>query len=344
MEEEKKDVIEENKRKKNITKKMRENLWMVSSFVLGIFVLVILINSFFGNLTGNLTGNIISEKEIGEQALAFFNSQLSDSPAEIVSVEEVNGVYKVLFSLNKEKFPLYFTKDGKWINSGMELMSILPEDLKQLQQQEQPSQPAKEVSKSDKPVVEAFVFSYCPYGLQFQKALAPVYNLLKNKADINLVAIGAMHGEHEKQESIRQICIQKEYNKDKLWAYLEKFMNNTQIGDCNNNMQCSAPLIEAIMKGLSIDVNKINSCMSGDGQNLYSVDNSKASGLGVSGSPTFMINGAQVSVARTPENIKQAVCDAFTTAPEECNQKLSTSSASPWFGDVLSSASSSASC
>ena len=46
----------------------------------------------------------------------------------------------------------------------------------------QPSQPAAPVAvtKSDRPKVELFVMSYCPYGLQMEKAYLPAWNLLKN--------------------------------------------------------------------------------------------------------------------------------------------------------------------
>ena len=81
-----------------------------------------------------------------------------------------------------------------------------------------------------------------------------------------------------------------------------------------------------------------------DGVELYDADVEKAAGLGQSGSPAFMINGVDVSVSRTPEAIKTAICSAFTTAPSECSQTLSTESATPSFGSSTSSSSAAASC
>ena len=46
--------------------------------------------------------------------------------------------------------------------------------------------PPPVVPKSDRPKVELFVMSYCPYGLQMEKAYLPAWELLKNKADIDL--------------------------------------------------------------------------------------------------------------------------------------------------------------
>jgi len=47
---------------------------------------------------------------------------------------------------------------------------------------------------------------------------------------------------------------------------------------------------------------------------------------GVTGSPTLIINGVEYSGSRSSEAYKQAICDAFTTAPSECSQTLSETS------------------
>ena len=72
--------------------------------------------------------------------------------------------------------------------------------------------------------------------------------------------------------------------------------------------------------------------MKSDATKIYNEQNARANSLGVGGSPTFIINGAQVQVSRTAESIKEAVCNAFNTKPEECSQSLSTQSANPGFG------------
>lgn len=197
------------------------------------------------------------------------------------------------------------------------------------------------IPKSDKPKAEAFVFSYCPYGLQFEKALSPVYNLLKNKADIKIVFIGAMHGEYEHIESLRQLCIQKLYSTDKLWSYLNEFTVNTELGKCKGEVSCISPFIEKIFSNNGIDKSKIESCMKNDAETIYNQDMARAKELGISGSPTFVMNNVKASVSRSPESIKTAVCNAFNSAPKECDTKLSTTAAGAGFGTTTSSASSS---
>jgi predicted DsbA family dithiol-disulfide isomerase len=92
------------------------------------------------------------------------------------------------------------------------------------------------------------------------------------------------------------------------------------------------------MSSLSIDSSKIDSCMTADAEALYNTDTAAAKQLGITGSPSFTINGAKVQVNRTPEAIKKAICDAFTTAPSECSQNLSSTAASAGFGAGASTA------
>lgn len=57
-----------------------------------------------------------------------------------------------------------------------------------------------------------------------------------------------------------------------------------------------------------------------------------------------MINDKEVRLTRSPEAFKQAICQAFITPPEECNQTLSTEIASPGIGPLTGGSASSGSC
>jgi len=156
-----------------------------------------------------------------------------------------------------------------------------------------------------------------------------------------------MHGEFEHVESLRQICIQKNYGVDKLFSYLKAFDVSTDIGACSGTDTCVNPLIDKIYTSLKIDKTKITTCMTNDAPALYDADGARSQSLGISGSPTFVINDAQVNVNRSPDAIKTAVCNAFTTSPTECTKALSTAAASVSFGPTTATgtaASSAASC
>jgi len=310
---------------------LKTNPWIIVSIILGVIVIVLLVFSF----RGGFTGNVISEKTASDKLVNYLDNQVGGGVT-LVSSKDTGSLYEVVVSYQGSNIPVYITKDGKYFVQGAVALSG--------DSTTSTDQTPKEVPKSDKPKVEAFIFSYCPYGLQFEKALLPVYDLLKNKADINIVAIGAMHGEFEKTESLRQISIQQLYGKDKLFAYLKEFDTNSNIGSCNGDDACLAKYLPAIYTKLGIDKAKVEDYMKTSAEAIYNAQGSEASSLGISGSPTFVINGVESQVSRTPEAIKEAVCAAFTTAPSECSKNLSTSATSAGFGTSSSSSSSSASC
>ncbi|MDO8499451.1 MAG: hypothetical protein Q7S66_02215 [bacterium] len=209
----------------------------------------------------------------------------------------------------------------------------------------QPSNtPPPTVVKADRPKVELFVMSYCPYGLQMQKAYIPAMQLLKNKADIDIKFVSyAMHGLKEVEENTRQYCIQTEQN-DKFANYLKCFSGSGDFTSC--------------LSQAGVNTGKVNSCVTATNKKFAIMDkyNDQSSWLsgqfplypiyqdlnqqyGVQGSPTLVINGAQVNVNRTPEAIKQAICASFNDAPSECDNVLDSSQPEPGFGNGVAAAS-----
>ncbi len=196
---------------------------------------------------------------------------------------------------------------------------------------------ATNIPKSDKPKVELFVMSKCPYGLQMEKALIPAYDLLSKRADISVKFVSyAMHGQEEVEENTRQYCAQ-EQDKDKYFAYLECYATNEDSAGC--------------MKVSGLNENKINSCVTKTNKEyaimdkfndqttwlngrypVYPIDDALNTKYGVQGSPTLVINGVQVESGRTPNAIKATICAAFNKAPSECGQTLAIASPQPGFG------------
>lgn len=309
---------------------IRSNPWMPATIVLIIALVVVLL---FGGI-GGMTGNSVSGDDAGNNLIEFVNSQ-GQGDATLVSSVKEGTLYKVTVNYQSQDIPVYVTLDGKYlINSPIPLTGAVAAGAGSTGGQ----QAAAEVPKSDKPEVELFVFSYCPYGLQMEKAMIPVYESLKSKADIDIVAIGAMHGEYEKTETLRQICIQENYGNDKLWAYLKQFDSDSAIGACRGDDACLTPLIQKIYTNLGIDKAKVDACMKSDAPAIYSQQQQRATSLGISGSPTLVVNGVKVQASRSPSGIAEVVCDAFTTAPSECSGSFSTTQAGAGFGYVDSSA------
>lgn len=316
-----------------VKKNMKKNPWMITSSILGVIIVILLIVVF----RGGVTGNVVKGDDAGNKIAEFLNGRTGGG-VEYVSYQDIGSLYEVTVKYQGQDVPVFVTKDGDYFVQGaVPITGDATATTNDTQKQQ-----ATEVPKSDKPKVEAFIFSYCPYGLQFEKALMPVYDLLKDKADINIVAIGAMHGEFEKTETLRQISIEKLYNRDKLFAYLKEFDTNTNIGSCSGDAACLNKYLPTIYSKLGIDKAKVEAYMKSSAEKIYEEQNSRASGLGIGGSPTFVINNVEAQVSRTPDSIKEAVCNAFNTKPSECDQKLSTESMSAGFGASSGGASTSA--
>lgn len=333
-----KDLVARSEKRKTITERIRANPWIAATFVLGIVVIVFL----FSNFSGGLTGNAVSGKTCGEQLLAHYISN-GASGLSLDSVEEVSGIYKINFKYQGNIVPIYATKD-----------CALTGSLSAFSGQETETE-SQEVPKSDKPKVELYVFTYCPYGLQMEKAMLPAVNLLGDKIDFKIRQIGAMHDPsgcsgdacYESTEAKRQICVEKNYP-DKFLQYVNDFAVSTEIGACKGDASCLTTKLNALYSKLGIDASKINSCMTSEGAKLYDAEVANSDDKGVSGSPTVIINGVETQIGRNPDAVKDAICSAFSDykVPSECSTKLSTTSPSAGFGASASSssASSSASC
>lgn len=322
---------------KKTLKDLGKNKWVVATIVLGVLLLLVL----FTNITGNtITGGAIGVNNAGkitqEYLSDYFKASGIQGEVTIDDIKKVSGFYQIEFSVNgKPGGQISLSQDGKYLGQ----MSLI-EPIEQLQNQQAPTN----VPKSDKPILEAFVSPYCPYGLQYMKGLVPVFDLLKDKADINIKHIGITHMSLEAPETMKQLCIMNEYNKEKLFNYLRKIIYSENAGLCYNGWhqgeharddeyfeKCMAPIITKAFNEINVDENKISNCIENKGEDYFNLAVEYAHSQDVHSSPTPKINGVQVS-GRSPELIKQAICSSFNQKPEECNTELSSSTPSPGIG------------
>ncbi|MCK9569252.1 thioredoxin domain-containing protein [Candidatus Pacearchaeota archaeon] len=316
MEEKKEDTKEENHKhshKKNLTNKIRENPWMLATILLAILCLILLIFAF----TGNFTGNSVSAESAGQKLLAFYTA-MGVEGLTLDSVEEVSGLYKINFEYEDAIIPFYVTKDGKSFIPGDYVSSFGTEETEE-------TETSTEVVKSDKPVVELYIWSYCPYGVTALSPFADVAKLLGSFADFKVYLYYAGHGDHEEQQNKIQACIQ-ELEPEKYWDYAKAFTEDIYT-KCSGNITCDLEESTTLMKTLGIDSAKVLSCVSSQGEKLLEEDSQAAQDAGVQGSPTLIINGIQTSVSRTAEAYKGAVCSAFNEVPSACSQTLDSSAA-----------------
>ena len=330
MEETQKENLGE-KPKEEKLEQARKNPWLVSTFVLGLLVLILLVSHISG---WGLTGKVVSENKAGDNLVNFAISQ--GVSAELINSSSEGAFYKVYLSINNQVIPYLVTKDGKYFLSESYLIPLAVEE--EIVDNNTPSN--TNVPKTDKPVVELFVMSHCPYGTQAEKGIIPVVELLGDKIDFNLRFVYyAMHPtQGEVEEELSQYCIQKT-QPDKLVPYLKCFLQAGDSASCLTEAGINKITLNSCItsadKEFKVSENKNDKSkwLSGN-YPLFNIDKELNELYQVAGSPTLVINGVQVSSARDPASYLGVICSAFTdgTAPEECTQELSTTAYSAGFG------------
>jgi hypothetical protein len=309
-------------------------------------------------------GNIIKSIVPGEnkQAGALSNTDIENIIKSLVpsgtaialkDVTKEDGLYKLSISITGQNGPQdltgFLTMDGK---------KFFPQVIDVTEAQKQvaaagntasaPAQP-KEIAKTDKPKVELFVMSHCPYGTQIEKGMLPVADLLKNKIDFTIKFVNyAMHGEKEVTEELNQYCIQKEQTA-KYENYLKCFLKAGNSSDCIKSAGINTNQLNTCVKATDKTfkiTEKLNDKSTWSGGNyppfdIYKTENEQ---YGVQGSPTLVINGAVASAGRDSKSLLSTICSAFTNQPSECSQQLSSTQPAPGFGDGAAANQNSSSC
>jgi len=197
-------------------------------------------------------------------------------------------------------------------------------------------------TKTDKPTVELFVMSHCPYGTQIEKGIIPAIEALGSNVDFSLKFCNySMHGEKELKEELSQYCIQKE-QKDKLLSYLKCFLKAGDSASCVSSTGIDKTKLDSCVassdKEFSVTSNFTNKVgFKGDypGFTIFESDNTK---YGVEGSPTLIINGVKnTSAGRNSAGLLSAICATYNNAPAACNTKLSSDDPTPGFGEGTTS-------
>ena len=275
-----------------------------------------------------------------------------DYKAEVTSVTEENGMFKMMVKIGDREIDSYMTKDGaKFFDRTFDM------NKKATSTAEAPATPAATQTvntKKAKPEVEIYVMSHCPYGTQIEKGIIPAIEALGNKVDFKLKFCDyAMHGEKELAEQMTQYCIQKN-EPAKLLPYLKCFLGGS-TGDAAESIAC--------VKSVKISESKLKTCVAAtdkqfkvkasfadkatwkSGQfppfDVFAADNKKYS---VGGSPTLVINGETISTSRDSASLLKTICSGFETEPGECQAQLSAENPSAGFGYAAGGTASDATC
>lgn len=284
----------------------------------------------------------IPPQTCGQQVIAYLNANVvaQGTTAELGTVREANGVYEIITRYQGNDIQIYATRDCKLL-----FTSVYPLDSSNTcgmtpgtcsPSAPQPTPTPVSPVKTARPSAELYVMSFCPYGIQAEKAILPVVSLLGKKADIriryivtvkgdSIGSVQSLHGNTESVEDARQLCILKQVP-EKFWQYLSAFddqcypiwNNPAQLSECQKNV--------TIAQGIPAD--RIDQCASGSEViGMLRADEQLAEASGATASPTLLINGQVYQGSRTPEAYKQAICAHFDNKPAECDTVLSAQSA-----------------
>jgi glutaredoxin len=292
-----------------------------------------------------MSKNVLSPEDAKAKALEFIENYLVQPGTEI-SVKEISDeepttglkMYKItVIAPGNQEVEVYMTKDGKKYIPQILDMETVAKEVEDSRNGQDGANTGEPAPKSDKPLVELFVMSFCPYGVQAEEVMKPVADLLGDKADIRIRFISsletddlndvkALHGVIEGKENARQLCVADSYNKEAQWKYIMNINESCYPIYRNGDAEYEACWKKAA-KDAGLDSNKIDACMTQKGADFIKAEDAAAKNYGVSGSPSIVINGKVVSPSRTPEGYKTAICESFNEMPEECSQVLSTEGA-----------------
>lgn len=270
-----------------------------------------------------------SPDKAGERVVKYLNENIPGAKVSLVKATKEHGLYKLTLKMGEEEFTGYLSPDTKL---------FFPQviDLDKSLGSGQPE--SSNIPQRERPDLKLFVMSYCPYGLQAEKALLPVWQLFKEKADIGIFFVDyILHEKKEIDENLRQYCIQKK-EPEKFISYLSYFVQSDDFEQCLLQAQINAQLLAECQKSsderFKISKNYQDKSLWVQGRYpKFEIHSDLNKQYGVSGSPTLIINDQPVDLAsRSPEAIKNLLCQAFNNRPEECSQRLSQEISSPGFG------------
>ena len=326
----------ENKQEENtpVVKQTKKNNWKIASFVLGILLVVSIISS-----TGLLS---ISGNAAAIDAVDFINNEMlqGQTTATLEDVTKENGLIKATINVEGQATPIYISNDGKLMFlQAVPITGAATAATTTPTQNSPTTQPPVDVPKSDKPVVDLFIMSHCPYGTQMEKGLLPVVKVLEDDIDFNLKFVYyAMHPtQGEVEEQLNQYCIREE-QEDKLLDYLYCFLEDGDGERCLAETNIDTTKLETCVTtadaefGITSSLEDKASWLSGKFP-LFNTDKADNEKYGVAGSPTLVINGKTASSGRDSESLLKTVCAAFNNEPEACTTtEFEAGSPSPGFG------------
>lgn len=279
---------------------------------------------------GNLGTGLIDSSALSLEVESYINANLlaqQGVTAKITGATEIeNGLFEMPFQIYQDgavvsEGNVYSTKEKLFLVQATFDLNTPIEQPEVVDDEPVATAPVK----SDKPQVDLYVMSFCPYGNRAEDTMKPVYELLKNDIDFNVyyivnvngTTVDSLHGTPEAIQNEREACVLKYYG-TQAWFDFAGYVNT----NCGSNGSCW----EAGATTLELDKDKISTCVTDEGLDLMKANEAASNAAGANGSPTMKINGVSTNSVYqygNSEAYKTALCSAFNTAPEACATVLS---------------------
>lgn len=286
---------------------MRENPWIVSTFVLGIAILGLIIYQFSGSVTGEVVGEDIA----AENLVSFIESQNEiQGDVVVVSTEREGQLYKVVLDYQGQSVPLFVTLDGKkWVvgdlipldgsRSGEELLPDTPSEPVNV---ELGDAPVKGEANAPATIVE-FSDYECPFcGKFYTETLPLIQEQYIKTGKVKLVYKDFPLDFHPSAQKAAEAarCVGEQKGDEGYWKMHDLLFENQQTLSVANYKKWA--------RSLGVVGTKFDQCLD-EGKYAAAVQADLKYGqkLGVSGTPSFFINGKMVTGSQPFEVFKQVI-------------------------------------
>jgi protein-disulfide isomerase len=280
--------------------------WKLISSVLGIILLISLYYNFRNpNATGNVTKEVASQKAVAVlQGLVQPGTSLK-----INNVQTESGLYNISLTVNSQPANVFVTTDGKYL-----FPSIV--DMQNPQQPGQAPQPAPaqgnisgfdvsgqpaEGSINATTTIIEFSDFQCPFCGQFFSETYP--QLKKDYIDTGIAKLVFVNfplsNIHQYAEKAAEagMCA---YDQGRFWEMHDKMFSNQNTLTVND--------LKKYAGDIGLNTTKFNDCLD-TGKNQAKVNGNFQAGVsaGVTGTPSFFVNGKMITGAQPFSVFQQAI-------------------------------------
>ena len=278
------------------------NPWhLVSGLLLILLIASILTSGFKGSSKYSL-----SDQEASDLVVSYINTNVPQISASSSGVEKESGLYKITLNVNGQQGESYLSSDGKLL---FPQVLKIEEPIEIPQPTAQPST-VVDVSEDNDPfkgnenapvTIIEFADFQCPFCKRFfDDALSQLEKEYINTGKVKLVyrdfPLTSIHPVAQKASEASE-CANEQ---GKFWEYHDSIYNNQDSLSLENLKQWAVDL--------KLDTNKFNDCLD-SGKYEDEVNNDLQDGVnaGVTGTPSFFINGKQLSGAQPFSAFKSVI-------------------------------------